>query len=196
MTAPDPGIPHNCNNCSQTVRHNAEIWQFWQFWSKLKSNCNLSRRWPPSVWRWWWRPPHYHTGNVSSAPVGRRQNWDKKYWWEVKYLSSLPEKDFQCFPLFQPDICYLYITPSPMRFPMKQPIMAMKPQKLHSGGGGGDIIVSLKVWYYQSGWHRETEKYELRISSEWRLQYSAASASTAFSRWELPHWLRWPPPPT
>ena len=113
---------------------------------------------------------------------------------EVSFIPS--QKDFQCFPLFQPDICYLYITPSPMRFPMKQPIMAMKPQKLHSGGGGGDIIVSLKVWYYQSGWHRETENYELRISSEWRLRYSAASASTAFSRWELPHWLRWPPPPT
>ena len=43
------------------------------------------------------------------------------------------------------NICYLYITPSPMRLPMKQPMMAMKPQKLvHLLGGGGDMV-SLKV---------------------------------------------------
>ena len=33
-----------------------------------------------------------------------------------------------------------------MRLPMKQPMMAMKPQKLNSVGGGDDIL-SLQVWY-------------------------------------------------
>ena len=190
MTAPDPGIPHNCNNCSQTVRHNAEIWQFWQFWSKLKSNCNLSRRWPPSVWRWWWRPPHYHTGNVSSAPVGRRQNWDKKYWWEVRYLSSHSQKDFQCFPLFQfkslslrPNYHFEALASSQPSWHLLPVHYTVTDEVSHEAANNGHEAPETAFW---GRWGRHYCQSESLILSVWLTQRDREIRAENFIRVETP----------